>query len=104
MTALAVMAHGGHGCISVTSNVCPRLCATMQEACLAGDFKTALAIQDRLTPLHAALFVDPNPAGPKFALSDLGRMRNEVRLPMLPASPVAQEAIREAMAHAGVER
>ena len=102
MTALGVMAHGGQGCISVTSNVAPRQCADMQEACRAGDFRRALAIQDRLTPLHAALFVDPNPAGPKFALSALGKMQNEVRLPMLPATPTAEKAIREAMTHAGL--
>ncbi len=87
MTALAVLAHGGDGCISVTSNVAPRLCADFQEAGLKGDFKAALAIQDRLTPLHAALFVDPNPAGPKYALSLLGKIANEFRLPMLPATP-----------------
>ncbi len=63
MTALAVLAHGGDGCISVTSNVAPRLCADFQDAGLKGDFKAALAIQDRLTPLHAALFVDPNQQG-----------------------------------------
>jgi 4-hydroxy-tetrahydrodipicolinate synthase len=102
MTALGVMAHGGHGCISVTSNVAPRLCADMQAACRAGDYKTALAIQDRLTPLHAALFVDPNPAGPKYAASLLGKMQNEVRLPMLPAGEAARGAIRDAMLHAGL--
>jgi 4-hydroxy-tetrahydrodipicolinate synthase len=102
MTALAVMAHGGHGCISVTSNVAPRQCAEMQEACLSGDFKAALAIQDRLTPLHEALFVEPNPAGPKCALAQLGKIAEEVRLPMLPASDAAREKIRRAMTHAGV--
>jgi 4-hydroxy-tetrahydrodipicolinate synthase len=102
MTALAVMAHGGDGCISVTANVAPRICADMQEACLKGDFATALRIQDRLTPLHAALFVDPNPAGPKYALSVLGKLANELRLPMLPASAGAQGAINAAMAHAGL--
>ena len=102
MTALAVLAHGGDGCISVTSNVAPRLCADFQEAGLKGDFKTALAIQDRLTRLHAALFVDPNPAGPKYALSLLGKIANELRLPMLPASPAAQDAVAAAMRHAGL--
>ena len=102
MTALAVMAHGGHGCISVTSNVAPRECAAMQEACLAGDFRAALAIQDKLAPLHAALFVEPNPAGPKGALAELGRIRDEVRPPMVAATPAAREAIRAAMAHAGL--
>ncbi len=102
MTALAVMAHGGDGCISVTSNVAPRICADMQNACLAGDFATALKIQDQLTPLHQALFADPNPAGAKFALSLLGKIGNELRLPMLPAGEVAQKAIKAAMVHAGL--
>jgi 4-hydroxy-tetrahydrodipicolinate synthase len=102
MTALGVMAHGGQGCISVTSNVAPKLCAQMQEACLEGDFETALQIQDRLTPLHAALFAEPNPAGPKTALAMLGRISDEVRLPMLPASESARGLVREAMVHAGL--
>jgi 4-hydroxy-tetrahydrodipicolinate synthase len=102
MTALAVMAHGGDGCISVTANVAPRICADMQEACLKGDFAAALPIQDRLTPLHTALFADPNPAGAKYALSILGKLANELRLPMLPASGAAQAAIKAAMIHAGL--
>ncbi len=102
MTALGVMAHGGHGCISVTSNVAPRLCASMLDACLAGDYSAALAVQDRLTPLHAALFIDPNPAGPKYACSLLGHMADEVRLPMLTAGEAASAAIRSAMIHAGL--
>ena len=102
MTALAVMAHGGHGCISVTSNVAPNLCAQMQEACLSGDYVAALKLQDQLTPLHAALFVEPNPAGPKYALSALGKISGEIRLPMLAASENAQAAIKAAMVHAGL--
>jgi 4-hydroxy-tetrahydrodipicolinate synthase len=102
MTALAVMAHGGHGCISVTANVAPRICADMQEACMKGDFAAALQIQDRLTPLHAALFADPNPAGAKYALSVLGKIADELRLPMLPASSAAQVTIKAAMRHAGL--
>ncbi len=102
MTALALNAHGGQGCISVTSNVAPKQCADMQMACLGGDYAAALVVQDRLTPLHAALFVDPNPAGPKYALSVLGKMEQEIRLPMLPASPPAQAAIKSAMVHAGL--
>lgn len=102
LTALAVMAHGGDGCISVTANVAPRICADMQEACLKGDFAAALKIQDRLTPLHAALFVDPNPAGAKYALALLGKIENELRLPMLPAAAAAQAAIKSAMVHAGL--
>jgi 4-hydroxy-tetrahydrodipicolinate synthase len=102
MTALAVMAHGGHGCISVTSNVAPRQCSQMQEACLVGDFAAALKMQDLLTPLHAAMFIDPNPAGPKYALAVLGKISDEVRLPLLPASEPAQRAIKAAMIHAGL--
>ena len=102
MTALAVMAHGGHGCISVTANVAPKQCAQMQEACLGGDFVAALMLQDQLTPLHAALFVEPSPAGPKYALSLLGKILGEIRLPMLPASEAAQAAIKAAMIHAGL--
>ncbi len=102
MTALGVMAHGGHGCISVTANVAPRQCVAMQEACLAGDYRAALAVQDRLAPLHAALFVEPNPAGPKCALAKLGRMSDEVRLPMVAASEAARMTIHRAMAHAGL--
>ncbi len=102
MTALAVMVYGGDGCISVTSNVAPRLCADMQQACLAGDFATALELHDRLSPLHAALFVEPNPAGPKYALSALGKIVDGVRPPMLPATEKARAVIRAAMQHAGL--
>ncbi|GGH23228.1 4-hydroxy-tetrahydrodipicolinate synthase [Alsobacter metallidurans] len=101
-TALGHMAHGGHGCISVTSNVAPKLCAEFQNACLAGDFATALTIQDRLMPLHAALFIEPNPAGPKYALSALGRMFEDVRLPMVPVSEPTKAIIRSALTHAGL--
>ncbi|NBS02651.1 MAG: 4-hydroxy-tetrahydrodipicolinate synthase, partial [Rhizobiales bacterium] len=62
-TALGFMAHGGHGCISVSSNVAPRLCAEFQTACLKGDYASALKIQDRLMPLHTALFIETNPSG-----------------------------------------
>ena len=102
MTALAYMAAGGHGCISVTANVAPQSCAALQEAALDGDYKAALAQQDRLVPLHAALFVEPNPAGPKYALSVLGRMRDEVRLPMVPVTEATRITIRNAMVHAGL--
>jgi len=99
-TALGFMAHGGHGCISVTSNVAPRLMAEFQNACLAGDFRTALAIQDKVMPLHKALFVDPNPAGAKYALSLLGRVANELRLPLVKAGAAAEAEIRAAMQRA----
>ena len=102
MTALAAMAAGGHGVISVTANVAPKACADQQVACLAGDYATALALQDRLVPLHQALFLDPNPAGPKYALSLLGYMADDVRLPMVRVSEATGVAIRTAMRHAGV--
>jgi 4-hydroxy-tetrahydrodipicolinate synthase len=102
MTALAYMAHGGHGCISVTSNVAPRLCAEFQSACLRGDFATALQYQDRLVPLHRALFLEPNPAGPKYALHVLKHMLPEVRLPLVRVSPPVASEIESAMRHAGL--
>jgi len=102
MTALGYMAHGGHGCISVTSNVAPKLCAEFQAACLRGDFATALQYQDRLAPLHRALFLEPNPAGPKYALHVLGRMNNELRLPLVGVSPGVAKEIEAAMRHAGI--
>jgi 4-hydroxy-tetrahydrodipicolinate synthase len=101
-TALGFMAHGGHGCISVTSNVAPRLYSEMQEACLAGDYGAALRVQDRLMPLHTALFVETNPAPAKFALSALGRMSDEVRLPMVPVAERNRATVRSALVHAGL--
>jgi 4-hydroxy-tetrahydrodipicolinate synthase len=102
MTALAFLAAGGHGCISVTSNVAPRTCAAMQDAALSGDYATALRHQDRLVPLHGALFIEPNPAGPKYALSELGRGSDEVRLPLVAATEPTRAVIRQAMVHAGL--
>ncbi len=101
-TALGFMAHGGHGCISVTSNVAPRLIAEFQNACLAGDFAKALLLQDRLMPLHRALFLDPNPAGPKYALAVLGRMSDELRLPLVGTSEGTKAEISNAMRRAGL--
>ncbi|HZP21713.1 MAG TPA: 4-hydroxy-tetrahydrodipicolinate synthase [Bauldia sp.] len=101
-TALAVMAHGGHGCISVTSNVAPKLLSEFQEACLAGEYARALAYQDRLMPLHRALFLEPNPAGVKYALSVIGKMTDDMRLPMVPVSEPTRKEIRVAMVHAGL--
>ncbi|HEX5508069.1 MAG TPA: 4-hydroxy-tetrahydrodipicolinate synthase [Pseudolabrys sp.] len=102
ITALGFNAHGGHGCISVTSNVAPRLCSEFQAACGKGDFATALKLQDKLAPLHTNLFVETSPAPVKYALSLLGKCANTVRLPMVPASEKAQAAVREAMVHAGL--
>jgi 4-hydroxy-tetrahydrodipicolinate synthase len=101
-TALGFMAHGGHGCISVTANVAPKLLAEFQEACLAGDFGKALGYQDRLMPLHQALFIEPNPTGVKYALSVLGRIEEDVRLPMVKVSEPTRAQIRTAMVHAGL--
>ncbi len=101
-TALAFMAHGGHGCISVTANIAPRLCAEFQNACLAGDYAKALSIQDKLFPLHHALFIEPNPQGAKYALSLIGKMENELRLPLVPVAPSTETALRKALEHAGL--
>ena len=101
-TALGFMAHGGHGCISVTANVAPRLCAEFQEACMKGDFETALDFQDRLMPLHRAMFLEPSPGGAKFGLAVLGRIQNELRLPLTTVSEPVQNEIRSAMVHAGI--
>jgi 4-hydroxy-tetrahydrodipicolinate synthase len=101
-TALGFMAHGGHGCISVTANVAPKLLSEFQEACLAGDFDKALDYQDRLMPLHRALFIDPNPAGAKYALSVLGKMADDIRLPLVKVSEPTKGEIRAAMVHAGL--
>jgi 4-hydroxy-tetrahydrodipicolinate synthase len=102
ITALGFMVHGGHGCISVTSNVAPRLCAEFQAACLKGDFAAALKLQDKLTPLHINLFVETSPAPIKYAMSLIGKCANTVRLPMVPASEKAETAVRQAMVHAGL--
>ena len=101
-TALGFMAHGGDGCISVTSNVAPRLCAEFQGACLKGDFAAALKLQDKLMPLHTSLFIETNPAPAKYALSVLGKCAEAVRLPMVPVSDKTRAAVREAMVHAGL--
>ena len=101
-TALAFNAHGGQGCISVTANVAPKLLSEFQEACLAGDYGRALTYQDRLMPLHQALFIEPNPGGVKYALSVLGRISDDVRLPLVKVSEPTRETIRSAMVHAGL--
>ncbi|HSZ11739.1 MAG TPA: 4-hydroxy-tetrahydrodipicolinate synthase [Rhizomicrobium sp.] len=102
VTTLGFMAHGGHGAISVTANVAPKLCAQFLEACMQGKFDVALALQDRLMPLHDAMFVEASPAPAKYAASVLGLCTDEVRLPIVPASEPARARIREAMAHAGI--
>jgi 4-hydroxy-tetrahydrodipicolinate synthase len=101
-TALAFNAHGGHGCISVTSNVAPRLCADFQGACRRGDYAAALTLQDKLMPLHLALFVEANPGPAKYALSVLGRCTDAVRLPLVTLADKSKAAVRDAMVHAGL--
>jgi 4-hydroxy-tetrahydrodipicolinate synthase len=101
-TSLGFMAHGGHGCISVTSNVAPRLCAEFQGACLRRDYAAALGLQDKLMPLHQNLFVETNPSPAKYALSLLGKCADTVRLPMVTLSDKSKAAVREAMVHAGL--
>lgn len=101
-TALGYMAHGGHGCISVTANVAPKLCAEFQNACMAGDFAKARTLQDRLIPLHDAMFCESSPAPAKYAASLLGKCSDEVRLPIVAATSPARERIRAAMEGAGL--
>jgi 4-hydroxy-tetrahydrodipicolinate synthase len=101
-TALGFNAHGGVGAISVTANVAPRLCAEFQEATLEGDYARALTYQDRLMPLHEAIFIEPGLAGAKFAMSELGLCSDEVRLPLTGIEDGTKEKIRGAMRHAGL--
>jgi 4-hydroxy-tetrahydrodipicolinate synthase len=101
-TAIGFNAQGGRGCISVTANVAPRLCAQMQAATLAGDYAKALEYQDKLTPLHDAIFTEPGLVGAKYGLSLLGRCGADVRLPLTPLSDMTKEKIAAAMRHAGI--
>ncbi len=101
-TALGFNAHGGVGCISVTANVAPRLCAEFQEATLRGDYARALDYQDRLMPLHEAIFLEPGLVGAKYALSLLGLCSEEVRLPLVGLTDGTKARIKAAMKHAGL--
>ncbi|PLL11923.1 4-hydroxy-tetrahydrodipicolinate synthase [Tabrizicola sp. TH137] len=101
-TALGFNAHGGTGCISVTANVAPELCAEFQAATLAGDYRKALEYQDRLMPLHEAIFLEPGLAGAKYGLSLLGRCTEEVRLPLVGLTDATKARIKAAMEHAGL--
>ena len=101
-TALGFNAHGGVGCISVTANVAPRLCAEFQEATLRGDYAKALEYQDRLMPLHEAIFIEPGLVGAKYALSVLGLCSEEVRLPLVGLTDGTKAKIKAAMKHAGL--
>jgi 4-hydroxy-tetrahydrodipicolinate synthase len=101
-TAIGFNAQGGHGCISVTANVAPALCSQMQAATKAGDYTAALAIQDRLMPLHKAIFTEPGLCGAKYGLSKLGLTSDEVRLPLTTLSDETKAAMDDAMHHAGL--
>lgn len=101
-TAVGFNAMGGTGCISVTANVAPKLCAEVQEATLSGDYATALTLSDKLMPLHLAIFREPGVVGVKYAMSRLGLITPDVRSPMLEATDETKAAIDDAMRHAGL--
>ncbi len=101
-TIMAFLGTGGHGCISVTSNVAPRLLSEMHKAWQEGEVETALTLHDRLQPLHSALFSESSPAPVKFAASLLGLCENEVRLPLVPIKPETETMVRDAMVGAGL--
>jgi 4-hydroxy-tetrahydrodipicolinate synthase len=101
-TALGFNAHGGVGCISVTANVAPRLCAEFQTATLKGDYTTALTLLDRLMPLHEAIFAEPGVAGAKYGLSRLGLCSDEVRLPLVGLTDGVKARMDDAMRFAGL--
>jgi 4-hydroxy-tetrahydrodipicolinate synthase len=102
-TAMGYNAHGGSGCISVTANVAPKLCAEFQAVCAAGDFAKARAYQDRLMPLHDAMFCEPSPAPAKYGASLLGLCMPDVRLPLVEATEAARAQVRAAMQGAGIK-
>lgn len=101
-TALGFMAHGGHGCISVASNVAPRLCAEFENTLMKGDFAAARSMQDRLLPLFDALFVETNPGPVKYAASRLGLCSAEMRLPMVPVTDAGKKVVDAALAKVGL--
>lgn len=101
-TALAFNAHGGVGCISVTANVAPRLCADFQKACLAGEYARARELHERLMPLHEELFCETSPAPVKYALSVMGKCEADCRLPLAPLSEASRARIRAALTKAGL--
>ena len=101
-TVLALLANGGHGCISVTANVAPRACSEFYSAWESGDPERALALQDRLMPLHEAMFIETSPAPVKYAASLLDLCENELRLPIVPLSEAARPVVGDAMRSAGI--
>jgi len=102
-SATAFLAQGGHGAISVSSNVAPALCAKQHKAWQDGDLKTMVECRDTLFPLHDAMFIESSPAPVKYAVSKLGKSRDHVRLPLLPASTTARKAVDDAMAFANLK-
>jgi 4-hydroxy-tetrahydrodipicolinate synthase len=102
ITALSCMAAGAHGCISVVSNVAPRLCADLMERWFVGDAAGALVIQDKLTPLHLGVFTEAGVTGAKYGLSLLGKAREDVRLPLVPSTENTKKIVQAAMVHAGL--
>ena len=96
-TAVAYNIGGGSGCISVSANIAPRLCAQVQELMFEGKWQAARELQDKLIPLHQAMFIEPNPAGPKYALSLLGMAKADCRIPVVPLQDSTKARIREAM-------
>lgn len=103
-TVAAYLAQGGHGCISVTANVAPKACADLHTAWMKKDWKTFARLRDKLSALHRALFLETNPAPAKYALSKLGMVKDELRLPLIPVSPSTRAALESAMIKAGVSR
>jgi 4-hydroxy-tetrahydrodipicolinate synthase len=101
-TVVPFLAQGGHGCISVTANVAPRLCADLHEAWQKGDFNVVERVNDRLMPLHQALFIESSPAPVKYAVSLLGLCENRIRLPLVAVAPETERHVRDAMVHAGL--
>ena len=101
-TAHGFNAQGGVGCISVTANVAPRMLSDMQEATLAGDYGKALELQDRLMPLHQAIFTEPGLCGAKYAMSRLGLCRDEVRSPLVGLTDGTKTLVNDALRHAGL--
>ena len=99
---MALLVHGGHGCISVTGNVAPRQCAELHNAWMGGDHGRALAVQERLMPLHRALFAETSPAPVKYAASLLGLCAPDVRLPLVETGPATRERVESTMRSAGV--
>ena len=101
-TALAYNAQGGDGCISVTANVAPKLCAEFQKACTSGNYVQALGMHENLMPLHIALFLEPSPAGTKYAASLLGLCEAEARLPVVPLTKSTAERVEAALKDVGL--